>query len=388
MKLHSNKNLAIDIDHNAQSFVSLITENADLIEPRRENATLLLSDTLENIPNGFKLVLIKSEAANTMAQSGVNLVKLDDSLSYLKEGDIIKFDPSKLSISVLYRKGANSNSFLLTERCNSFCLMCSQPPRDIDDSYRVNDILNSIPLIDKASHEIGLTGGEPTLLGNDFFRIIHSLKRHLPQTSVHILSNGRNFKNASLAEAVKDINHPDLMFGIPIYSDIPHIHDFVVQADGAYDETILGILNLKKHKQRVEIRVVIHKQTFERLPQLANFIARNLLFVDHVALMGLEIMGFTRANLDELWVDPTEYQEQLSEAVNILARARIRTSIYNLQLCLLPKALWPYAVKSISDWKNDYVSECSLCSVKNRCGGFFSSSIHKRSDNISAILEE
>ena len=134
--------------------------------------------------------------------------------------------------------------------------------------------------------------------------------------------------------------------------------------------------------------MVIHKQTFERLPQLANFIARNLLFVDHVALMGLEIMVFARANLDELWVDPVEYQDQLEEAINILSRARIRTSIYNLQLCLLPRKVWPFAVKSISDWKNDYVHECSLCSVRNQCGGFFSSSKYKRSNNISPILEE
>jgi hypothetical protein len=37
-------------------------------------------------------------------------------------------------------------------------------------------------------------------------------------------------------------------------------------------------------------------QTFARLPQLAEFIVRNLTFVDHVALMGLEITGFTCAD--------------------------------------------------------------------------------------------
>ena len=74
------------------------------------------------------------------------------------------------------------------------------------------------------------------------------------------------------------------MFGIPLYSDIASKHDFVVQAKGAYDETI-GILNLKAYNQKVEIRVVLHQKTYERLPQLALFIVRNLQFVDHVALM-------------------------------------------------------------------------------------------------------
>ena len=164
------------------------------------------------------------------------------------------------------------------------------------------------------------------------------------------------------------------MFGIPLYSDIASKHDFVVQAKGAYDETIQGILNLKAYDQKVEIRVVIHQKTYERLPQLARFIVRNLQFVDHVALMGLEITGFTRANLEELWIEPVEFQKELQEAVSILSRAGIRTSIYNLQRCLLPQALWPFAVKSISDWKNKYYPECEGCSERHMCSGFFDSS--------------
>ncbi len=40
--------------------------------------------------------------------------------------------------------------------------------------------------------------------------------------------------------------------------------------------TIEGILNLKRCGVRVEIRVVIHRETYKRLPELARFIARNL----------------------------------------------------------------------------------------------------------------
>ncbi len=118
---------------------------------------------------------------------------------------------------------------------------------------------------------------------------------------------------------IAGVDHHDLMFGIPIYSDLADVHDYVVQSHGAFDETVRGILNLKSADVQVEIRVVIHKQTFDRLPQLARFIARNLTFVDQVVFMGLEITGFTRANLDLLWIDPVEYQEQLVEAVQCLA---------------------------------------------------------------------
>ena len=94
------------------------------------------------------------------------------------------------------------------------------------------------------------------------------------------------------------------MFGIPLYSDLPEEHDYVVQARGAFDETVRGILNLKRMGVRVALRFVVHAETFERLPKFAEFVARNLLFVDHIAIMGLEPTGFAKTNVDTLWVDP------------------------------------------------------------------------------------
>jgi len=187
-----------------------------------------------------------------------------------------------------------------------------------------------------------------------------------------------------MAEKFARLKHPDLMLGIPLYSDIASIHDFVVQADGAYDETLRGIINLKRFGVRVEVRVVIHQQTYQRLPQLASFITRNLQFVDHVALMGLELMGFARSNIDALWIDPVDYQRELAEATLTLARAGIRTSIYNHQLCLLDPSIHAFSVKSISDWKNEYMPECAGCSLMSECGGFFSSASLRRSPNIQA----
>jgi MoaA/NifB/PqqE/SkfB family radical SAM enzyme len=50
--------------------------------------------------------------------------------------------------------------------------------------------------------------------------------------------------------------------------------------------------------------------------------------------------------------------------------------------------MWPYAVRSISDWKNEYHPECVDCSVKEECGGFFFSAKYKVSDKIKAIPAE
>ena len=164
------------------------------------------------------------------------------------------------------------------------------------------------------------------------------------------------------------------------------VHDFVVQARGAFDETLRGILNLKRSGVRVRAsRFVIHRDTYRGMPDLARFIARNLTFVDHVALMGLELVGFARSNVDALWVDPLDYQDELLDAVTTLDRAGVAVSIYNHQLCTLGKQLWPFSRKSVSDWKNAYFEECAACRERETCGGFFASSAVRRSRGICAL---
>lgn len=338
----------------------------------------------EAVP-GFGFYVVLGGADKPGLPDNAATIILPPDFDYLAAGDVVHFAPERGHFSVLFQKQARHHTFLLTERCNHYCLMCSQPPRDVNDSWITDILLRAIPLIDPGTHDVVFTGGEPTLLGDDLFRLIRRCQQYLPNTGLHILSNGRTFADAAFTERYASINHPDIMVGIPVYSDLSEVHDYVVQADGAFDETIRGILTLKRFRQSVEIRVVIHKQTYERLPQLAQFIARNLRFVDHVALMGLEITGFTRANLDALWIDPVDYRPQLTEATEILAANRVNVSIYNHQLCLIDRVIWPYARKSISDWKNEYMPECDGCSAMSECGGFFSSAKIRHSERIRAI---
>ena len=115
---------------------------------------------------------------------------------------------------------------------------------------------------------------------------------------------------------------------------------------------------------------------------------RNFPFVSQVAFMGLEMTGFARANKELLWVEPDSYAEQLASAVEYLTVRNIKASVYNLQLCLMPRSLWPFMERSISDWKNEYEPECNNCEVRDMCGGFFSSYIHRKPKNIRRIKLE
>ena len=351
------------------TIIRRVTDNPNYVPILRSNE-YFLNRNGHAVPSGFAGYLFTTAP---VTGAPLNSFLLDPEVTYLSHGDVIRIAPNRKEFRALYRRNSGHNAFLLTEQCNNFCLMCSQPPKPHDDSHIINHVLRTIPLMAPETRAIGLTGGEPTLLGDRLIEIVQSLKSNLPQTAVHMLSNGRNFKDINFTKKLAKINHPDLMIGIPLYSDISSIHDYVVQADGAYDDTIRGIINLKSLGVKVEIRVVIHQATYARLPDIARFIRRNLTFVDQVALMGLEMTGFTKFNLEKLWIDPKDYQPQLVEAAETLNSARMRVSIYNHQLCVLDPRLHPFNRKSISDWKNEYMPECGDCTRKQDCGGFFSS---------------
>jgi His-Xaa-Ser system radical SAM maturase HxsC len=197
------------------------------------------------------------------------------------------------------------------------------------------------------------------------------LRDKFPETYLHMLTNGRIFAWSSFTARLAKLKHPNFMLGIPVYSDDSTIHDYVVQAQGAFDQTVIGLQQLARFGVRVEIRVVLHAITVPRLLQLAEYIYRNLTFAEHIALMGLENIGYAPRNMDKLWIDPHDYQDLLESAVEFLATRGMNVSIYNHQLCVLRKSLWKFARKSISDWKNLYLDECDLCGERDDCGGFF-----------------
>ncbi|HEY4244401.1 MAG TPA: His-Xaa-Ser system radical SAM maturase HxsC [Kofleriaceae bacterium] len=358
----------------AQPFLGRVSERRDAPGPDE----ILLGDT--SAP-GFRAYFYRDGGDG----SAVDSYRLGAAFHYLSDGDVVRVDPQRGAIHTLYRRQSPSNALLVTERCDNYCVMCSQPPKERDDGWLVDELERAIPLMSPETRELGITGGEPTLLGARLPRLLAVLRDRLPRTAVHMLSNGRNFSRPEVAAAVAAVAHPDLMIGIPLYGDAAPQHDYIVQARGAFDETVRGILELKRRGVRVELRFVIHRETADVLPDFARFVARNLVFADHVALMGLELMGFARSNLEALWIDPLDYGPQLHEATVTLARAGVAVSIYNHQLCVLPPALHRFARAAISDWKNQYHAECQSCTMQNSCGGFFASARIRRSRGIGPI---
>jgi His-Xaa-Ser system radical SAM maturase HxsC len=335
---------------------------------------------------GYAAVLIEADADPRLpADIPVPVVSGYEDLSAFTEETVLVIDPESGSTRVLYRPESRYNAIFATGRCNSNCVMCSQPPTLRDDNSIVEEHLRLIELIREPPSTLGITGGEPTLLGHGLTTILARLAQRFPDTLICMLTNGRLYAYEDMVRELAGVRHANFLSAIPLYADVAPEHDYIVQAKGAFDQTLKGLYNAAKYGLQVEIRVVLHRQTVPRLVPLMEFIYRNLPFVSHVALMGLENMGYVKKNWELLWVDPVDYSDVLEKAVKHLFYRRMAVSVYNLPLCILPRPLWRFARKSISDFKNIYLPECDGCEVRPYCAGLFASGETRHSRAIRPI---
>ena len=230
-----------------------VSRNPDRPTALRRSEIFILDSN--DVPAGFLGYMVFDQHFDETIHRDLPVVVVSSDLAYLTDGDVIRISEKKLRVRVLFRSSARQNGLLLTERCNHYCLMCSQPPKDHDDSYLIDEIEEVLRLAPPGESEICFTGGEPTLLGDRFIRLVRLAKNFMPASSLHVLSNGRAFEDEAFAKKLGDVAHHDLMLGVPIYSDAPEIHNYVVQAENALDGTIRGVVNLNRHHVPVELRI-------------------------------------------------------------------------------------------------------------------------------------
>ncbi len=301
------------------------------------------------------------------------------------ENDIINISPNGLA-TVVWEADTPHHALYVTDVCNSKCIMC---PQIEGASTHYNECIQILDLVDtKNVSNIGITGGEPTLNINKLVEVLEKIAKKSPNQKVHILTNGRNFSRIDVVEKLACIRNIDISYGIPLYSDIAEEHDYIVGVEGAFNETIQGIYNLGKYNQKVEIRTVILRQNYKKLRELATYIYRNIPFVTHIALMGMEYHGNAESNYDLVSIDPIEYKTELFEAVREYVRYNMIVDVYNTPLCLADSRIKEFCRDSISTWKKSYLPQCENCSEKEPCSGVFETSF-MHSENIKPIkLEE
>ncbi|MDG1074029.1 MAG: His-Xaa-Ser system radical SAM maturase HxsC [Methylophilaceae bacterium] len=288
-----------------------------------------------------------------------------------QDGDIVAINNGSNFIHILFRETDLHHTVFLTNRCNSNCIMCSQPPTKHDDSWLVDEAMKIAAHMRISPEILGFTGGEPLFLGVNLRQILDVFLTYHPNIKFDLLTNGRLISDSSLAEDLLGGMQKRITWMIPLYGHADFLHDFVVQSYGAFEQTVDGILTLHKYQQDIQIRIVLIKPVLENLSDLCNFIGKNFPFVKEVALIACEPTGFALANRVLCQTDLKDWSLQLEKGVDWLERQNVKPIIMNAPLCALSEKLWPYAQKSISDWKRVFDAECDKCDLKDSCCGLF-----------------
>src|SRR3989339_92118 len=191
--------------------------------------------------------------------------------------------------------------------CNNLCKFCVQG--------RKRDVV--------------FTGGEPSLHPN-FLELV-KLARGIGFEQIQIQSNGRMF--AYLNFCIKAIKAGASQFSPALHGSTSEIHDFLVGAEGGFNQTIKGIRNLKKLDQYVLTNTVITSKNYKDLPNLAELLVD--LDVDQFQFSFVHILGTADQNKD--WIVPrkTEIMPYVKDGLDIGMRAGKRVTTEAIPYCFM-----------------------------------------------------
>lgn len=284
------------------------------------------------------------------------------------DGDVLLVNPRRGTADRIIRSTSSHNTFLVTERCDQVCVMCSQPPKKHHvDLFPYFEIA---ALLAPESATIGISGGEPTLFKEQLFAFLKRVLDMRPDLSFHVLTNGQHFEEDDRSP-MTGIDQSRIVWGVPLYSHDPAIHDQVVGKPGAHERLLENLAFLCRVGAVIELRTVLMQPNAPGLAKLARFITTLLPFIRTWAIMQTENIGYGRMNWKALFYDSSEGFNVVGRAIDFVRSRGIDARLYNFPLCTVPEAYRHLAPATISDWKRAYREECDGCTLKNECGGFF-----------------
>ena len=356
--------------------VSLSKSDYSYSALKEENLSIagLCEKSLLFVPDNVRIPLTDNEYSQFLLSSDFDVFEID------ARGNAFKY----------YDNTSLDNAVMVTNKCNSNCVMCPTPEsiRKKEIAVNVNYLIHVAQHFPKDAEHITITGGEPFLAGRDIFRLFSYLKGCFPYTDFLVLTNGRIFSIIQYADLMSENQPEHTILGIPLHGYDDATHDYITQADGSFRQTYKGLKNLLSRGIRVELRIVVSKLNMDFVSDIAQLIADEFQGAECVKIMGLEMTGNAAKNKDAVWISYREAFKKSQQAIDILMKAGIDVGLYNFPLCSVDGTYRSICEKSISDNKIRFAPQCELCAVKDACGGMFSGTIRLSKDDISPITTD
>lgn len=298
-------------------------------------------------------------------------------MSVFNECDVLEINERGL-IYRWYSASEGDAGIATTALCNSNCIMCpaSDKERMQTNTPSVAQLSTVIRHMPKDLRHFTITGGEPTLIGEEnFLSIIKVVKEELPDTKILLLTNGRTFGDKNFFQRFISEAPKCLRVAVPIHGSTSEKHDYITRSPGGFFQTIRGVANLLNAHVETEIRIVVSKLNCDDIKDIAQCIISMLPGVTVVNFVGLEMRGNCVINSDNVLISYQEAFAKSKDAIDLLIRNGIDVGLYNFPYCMIDREYWPIAQKSISAYKSVFYDKCSECGLRQECCGIFQSTM-------------
>lgn len=198
--------------------------------------------------------------------------------------------------------------------CNSHCHFCIDlNKRDLPDKSTQQIVREMAQARAKGVEYLELIGGEATIRG-DFLPIVRTAKK-LGFADIVVVTNGRMLSYPEFARRTVEAGVTDLIFSI--HGHDAQLHDQLTFADGAFDELLRGIENVRALGfSRVFANCTVVKQNMRRLPDIGRLFAR--LDIHHAEFIFVDpSYGGAHTNFDGLVPRISEAAPYMRETLDI-----------------------------------------------------------------------
>lgn len=292
----------IVIRNSDEYIIGKIIKNRN-VDDKEEYIQILDDKNIDLFQKGYKGYIFENIPKN------IDLEELNYCCNIKYCNTLLNYDVVEIvndrSIRVLYRDDSEDNAIVVTNQCNSNCIMCPDADvvRNTKENPAINKLLEQVKCIPDDTSHITITGGEPGLLKDNLLILLEECKLKLPNTEFLLLTNGRVFSDTNFTEKLKQCIPNNIRLAIPIYADNDREHDEITRAKGSFKQTIVGIKKLIEKNIDIEIRIVVLKKNYKNLERIARFIKTEIPQVKMVNIMALEMTGNAYKNKEQVWIN-------------------------------------------------------------------------------------
>ena len=164
--------------------IGKIIKNKNIVD-KEEYIQLLDDKNINLFEEGYKGYIFEHEPQKINLKE-INYCSNIKDYQTLLDYEVIEII-NKIVIRVLYRDDSEDNVIVVTNQCNSNCIMCpdSDAVRNTKENPDIKKLLEQVRCIPNDTKHITITGGEPGLLRENLIKLLEECKKYLPNTEFY-----------------------------------------------------------------------------------------------------------------------------------------------------------------------------------------------------------